>query len=274
MNEITKKNNINSFTLIELLLVISVIAVLSGMLLPALNGARIKARGISCVSNLKQLGMASALYLSDYGYYVPYQEAHMKMAEDGMMWVGYRDDKKIDLKRGGFLKTYCGDNAEILICPEWRKRIADISSIEGGTGYGYNLYGVGSHAYFGKKYGCGAGVKAVMVRNPTATVAFADTARSTSHGTLLDSPKGIVMVYSPYTVPSECEDYHKIVFSKKPDGTTHFRHLRSANVMWCDGHVSTEKPSRLNADDLARRELVGFFGPDDNSLFDPWNIVE
>lgn len=57
------------FTLIEFLIVIAIIAILAGMLLPALKASREKVKSINCISNLKQLGSFQHYYLQDYQYY-------------------------------------------------------------------------------------------------------------------------------------------------------------------------------------------------------------
>ncbi len=122
MNDRKCRRRKNEFSLIELLIVISIVAILADLLLPALNSARNKARFTSCKSNLKQIGYAGNSYADDNRDMMPYRvhgvhggydyelnESIMLVAE------GWGDSNAVHfelLRKGGYLAGH-----KSFICP-------------------------------------------------------------------------------------------------------------------------------------------------------------
>jgi prepilin-type processing-associated H-X9-DG protein/prepilin-type N-terminal cleavage/methylation domain-containing protein len=259
------------FSLVELLISIAIIGLLASLLLPALGRARQKARSIECVSNLKQIYLANTMFAAEHdGHYVPAAEDIDKTGGGLTRWHGTRKTINGPFDpRTGPLAEYLPDS-RVKECPvffEFRRQGEAPNAFESGTGgYGYNMHYIGATSYADDfPDDLRSGTRDSRVRSPARTIMFADAALP-QNGYLIEYG----FVEPPFFPSPEFPQGNPAFGNSSP--SIHFRHNGRANVLWADGHVTSEPFGWTTETNIygARNAAwaVGWFGPKTNYFFD------
>jgi prepilin-type N-terminal cleavage/methylation domain-containing protein/prepilin-type processing-associated H-X9-DG protein len=256
VNKRTSMKQKTAFTLVELLVVISVISLLMAIMVPVLGKARQQGQSVMCLSNLRQMFIAAVMYSNNNDNYFP---------------MAYITEKDGSLRKSiAWDFTNVNNSGQKYIEPgllwqdEMMERIQQCPSFKGKTnwmddpytGYNYNTSYIGGSCAIKDRVVLSGTVitsaRTTDVRKPESCAIFGD-------GQWADGANKFMR--SPFPGP------HDEGFSGNWAGTQGYRHLGSTNVAYCDGSVKSVQECHKGADPANIAEGTGFLS-EDNSAYD------